>query len=346
MENFGFLVRRLFWLFVVVLTLITVLFITLLTYRPTKEAFKNEILVDKSFKEWQPKNVVLTLQDGSMPPKVKAGYLLVAETPGQMGPMANDPKMRYAGNNLTCTNCHLKLGTQAGSGSWVGVAKRFPQFRGRENRIGDLQDRVNGCMERSMNGKKLPRDSEQMQAIVAYIEWLGEELPKEKEKEYKGYPKIKIPEVKVDLQIGKMVYEKECVVCHGTDGQGIKKPDVTKGYLYPPLWGPDSFNNGAGMHRVITSAEFIKSNMPFGLATYKNPKLTDTEAYHVAGYINSFDRPVKSNTEVDFPDKKLKPVSTSYGPWMDNFSQEQHKYGPFPPIIAYYKEEYNIEKSK
>src|SRR6056297_1910648 len=106
MENFGFLVRRLFWLFVVVLTLITVLFITLLTYRPTKETFKNEILVDKSFKEWQPKNVVFALQDGSMPPKVKAGYLLVAETPGQMGPMAKDPKMRYAGNNLTCTNCH------------------------------------------------------------------------------------------------------------------------------------------------------------------------------------------------------------------------------------------------
>ncbi|UWX53849.1 c-type cytochrome [Maribacter litopenaei] len=114
------------------------------------------------------------------------------------------------------------------------------------------------------------------------------------------------------MAIGKLVYDKECMVCHGADGQGIKKPDVENGYLYPPLWGPDSFNNGAGMHRVITSAEFIKSNMPFGLATYKNPKLTDEEAYHVAGYINSFDRPVKSHTETDYPDKKLKPVSTSY----------------------------------
>ncbi|UWX53850.1 hypothetical protein NYZ99_12010 [Maribacter litopenaei] len=100
---------------------------------------------------------------------------------------------RYAGNNLSCTNCHLQFGTQAGSGSWVGVANRFPQFGGRANAVGDLQDRINGCMERSMNGKKLPKDSDEILAIVAYMEWLGEGLPKEKENEYKGYPKIKIP---------------------------------------------------------------------------------------------------------------------------------------------------------
>ncbi|MDC6389311.1 c-type cytochrome [Maribacter sp. PR1] len=346
MKHFGYLVRRLFWLFLTVLILVTVLFITLLTYRPAPSPKEDTLLVEEKIDDWQPKNVLKAWDDGSMSPSVKKGFLLVSETSGQMGPNAEDPNNRFAGNNLSCTNCHLQYGIQAGSGSWVGVVKRFPQFRGRENRMGDLQDRINGCMERSMNGKKLPKDSEEIKAIIAYMDWLGEGLPKEKEKEYKGYPKIKIPEVKVDLTVGKAVYDKECVVCHGADGQGIKKPDATKGYLYPPLWGPDSFNNGAGMHRVITSAEFIKSNMPFGLATYKNPKLTDAEAYHVAGYINSFDRPVKSNTKEDFPDKKLKPVSTSYGPWLDTFSQEQHKYGPFPPIIAYYKEKYNIEKSK
>ena len=201
-------------------------------------------------------------------------------------------------------------------------------------------------MERSMNGQRLPKDSEEILAIVAYMEWLGEGLPQERENEFKGYPKIKIPEVRVDLEKGKSVYDKECLVCHGTDGQGIKKPDAAKGYLYPPLWGPDSFNNGAGMHRVITAAEFIKSNMPFGLATYDNPKLTDEEAYHVAGYINSFVRPLKANTEADYPDKKLKPVSTSYGPWADDFSQEQHQFGPFQPIMEYYQKNYNIEKVK
>jgi thiosulfate dehydrogenase len=345
MEEFKFLARRLFWLFVSILTLITVIFIGLLTYHPDNSLPESsqEVVVSE---EWQPKDVLAAIDENILSEEVKYGYLLVSETSAHIGPMAKDPSMHYAGNNLACTNCHLQYGTQAGSGSWVGVVDRFPQFGGRANKEGSIRDRINGCMERSMNGKMLPIDSKEINAIVAYMDWLSEGLPEEKKKEYKGYPKIKIPDVVVDLEIGKAIYAKECTVCHGEGGKGIKKPDVSKGYLYPPLWGPDSYNNGAGMHRIITSAQFIKSNMPFGLATWENPKLTDIEAYHVAGYINSFTRPIKQNTEADYPDKKLKPVSTSYGPWVDDFTPEQHKYGPFPPIITYYKEKYNISKTK
>lgn len=100
------------------------------------------------------------------------------------------------------------------------------------------------------------------------------------------------------------------------------------------------------MHRVITAAEFIKANMPYLQATVDQPVLTDEEAYHVAAYINSFDRPQKANPEIDFPDKKLKPVSTPYGPWVDDFTAEQHKYGPFQPIMAFYEEQYGIKKKK
>jgi len=100
------------------------------------------------------------------------------------------------------------------------------------------------------------------------------------------------------------------------------------------------------MHRVLTAAAFIKNNMPYLQASWEDPKLSDEEAFHVAGYINSFERPRKKNTDKDYPDKKLKPVSTPYGPWTDSFPAEQHKYGPFPPIIAYYKETFGIEKTK
>ena len=47
-----------------------------------------------------------------------------------------------------------------------------------------------------------------------------------------------------------------------------------------------------------------------------------------------------------FPDKKKKPVSTPYGPWVDDFSPEQHKYGPFQPIMAWYEKEFGMKKSK
>ncbi|MDH5382909.1 MAG: cytochrome C, partial [Cyclobacteriaceae bacterium] len=107
-----------------------------------------------------------------------------------------------------------------------------------------------------------------------------------------------------------------------------------------------SYNHGAGMHRVITAAEFIKANMPFGQASKENPTLSDEEALLVAAYIDSFDRPLKSNPENDFPDKKLKPVSTPYGPWEDPFTAEQHKYGPYKPIMDYYDKEFGIKKNK
>ncbi|MEP2239454.1 MAG: c-type cytochrome [Maribacter sp.] len=345
MKDFRIFAKLLFKLFAIIFVLVGLIFIWLLTYEPTNDKEltieTEEILAND---EWQPKDAIAEIKN--MSPVVKKGYYLIAETSKYMGPNAARAEDRYSGNNLACTNCHLQKGAQAGSGSWVGILERFPQFGGRGNKVGTIQDRINGCMERSMNGKMLPPDSDKLVAIVAYMDWLSEGVPEDRKAEFKGYPKIKIPAVAVNLEKGRQVYQKECVICHGENGAGVLNAIDGKSYTYPPLWGPDSFNDGAGMHRVITSAEFIKSNMPYLQATWDNPKLTDEEAYHVAGYINSFSRPHKLNTENDYPDKKLKPVSTPYGPWVDDFSPEQHKNGPFLPIMDFYKEKYGITKTK
>lgn len=341
MDSVRTLARMLTGLFLFLFGLVSVLFLVLITYRPEARAVavaQPELAVEP----WYPRDILASGQE--VPALVRQGYLLVSESAAQMGPGAADSALRYTGNNLSCTSCHLRNGTQVGAASWVGVNRRYPQFGGRSNRIGTLEDRINGCMERSMNGRKLPVDSEPMRAMVAYMEWLGEDLPAGQEAEYNGYAPLEIPETAVDLKAGKAVYLRDCAVCHGPDGQGIRKPEA--GYLYPPLWGPDSYNDGAGMHRVLTAAEFIRGNMPFGMATRNNPKLSDREAFDVAGYINSFDRPRKEGTEADYPDRTLKPVSTPYGPWADDFSAEAHKYGPFPPIIEFYKEKYQLVKNK
>lgn len=345
MEEFRTLAKKLYNLFIVVFILVMTIFIMLLIYEPKSESY-TPIITDEitSITIWKPKDAITEIPN--MSKVVKKGYYLIAETSKYMGPNAENAEDRYSGNNLACANCHLQKGAQAGSGSWVGILERFPQFGGRGNREGTIQDRINGCMERSMNGKMLPEDSDKMTAIVAYMDWLGEGLPDNRKAEFKGYPKIEIPNVAVDLDKGRDVYNKECIICHAENGAGVLNPMDGKTYTYPPLWGPDSFNDGAGMNRVITSAEFIKSNMPYLQATWDNPKLTDEEAYHVAGYINSFARPHKANKENDYPNKKLKPVSTPYGPWVDDFSPEQHKYGPFPPIMEFYEKEYGITKTK
>lgn len=295
---------------------------------------------------WSLKSLVTDIPDGEIGKNIQYGYQLITNTNEYIGPLAKNPSMRFAGNNLTCNNCHLDAGRKKGSGSFVGITNRFPQFRGRENKIGTLADRINGCFERSMNGRVMDSKAIEMQAMIAYMEWLSEGVPKEIEKIYKGYVKINIPSVKADVHKGKVLYDAKCIRCHLENGKGIEKPgDEFTGYINPPIGGNDSFNDGAGMNRVITAAEFIKGNMPFG-ASYDSPQVTDEEAYHIAAYINTFPRPEKRNKKEDFPNIKLKPVSTPYGPWADNFSPEQHKFGPFQPIILFYKEEYNMTKSK
>lgn len=343
MEALRYLARRIYVLFMILFSLIAILFIGLFTYTPrlAPKLDTTETLISTP---WAPKDILELWE--TVDPLVQDGYLLISETPKYIGPMAEEENTQFTGNNLTCTNCHLKGGTQKGSASWVGVTGRFPQFGGRANKIGSIENRINGCMERSMNGRKLPDDSQQMKAIVAYMEWLGEGIPEGEKEIYRGYARLQIPEIAVDLNRGKEIYARDCALCHGPDGQGISSPDSKQGYLYPPLWGPDSYNDGAGMHRVITAAEFILSNMPFGMASRENPRLSDEDAYHVAGYINSFSRPHYQNTEADYPDLRLKPVSTPYGPWADDFSPEQHKYGPFPPIIDFYQKTQNITKIK
>jgi thiosulfate dehydrogenase len=275
---------------------------------------------------------------------IKYGYELFLNTPKYLGPNNGNSEKIFAGNELSCNNCHLYAGTKPYASPLIGIIQRFPQYRGREDKMGTIEDRINGCFERSMNGSILPTDSKEMKAIVSYLTFLSRYAPKDGNIKGQGFVELKLPNRAIDLDHGKAVFEANCIVCHGDNGQGLKYPDGQV-YQYPALWGDDSFNNGAGMNRVITAAEFIKANMPYG-TEYNNVKLTDEEAYDVSGYINQMPRPEKINKEQDFPNLLKKPVSTPYGPYADSFSIEQHQRGPFQPIIDYYKQKHNINKTK
>jgi cytochrome c len=61
--------------------------------------------------------------------------------------------------------------------SWVGVTASFPQYRGREDRIGTVEERINGCMERSMNGKPLPLDAPERKVFTTCIAFLSRGVP-------------------------------------------------------------------------------------------------------------------------------------------------------------------------
>jgi thiosulfate dehydrogenase len=211
----------------------------------------------------------------------------------------------------------------------------YPRFAGRTGTTTTIEDRVNECMQRSLNGRPLPKKSPEMIAMASYIRSLSvlDAATGASARKAKEPPTFRTPKRAANLAAGKTVFEEHCTVCHGTDGGGLlAAANPIHGYVFPPLWGPDSFNTGAGMHRVLTASRFIKARMPLG-----KPELTDEQAFDVAAFINSQPRPEMANLELDYPDRKTKPVDTGYGPYADSFSLDQHRFGPFQPIEDFYK---------
>lgn len=263
------------------------------------------------------------------------GKRLLAQTPELLGPDVADPKMRFTSSRLSCGSCHLGTGAEPGTLSLPDAVQHYPRFSARVGASTTIEDRVNECMTRSMNGRALPKNSPEMIAMAAYIKSLGDQdaaaganRPKAKEP-----PVFKTPARAADRKAGKKILEQKCASCHQTDGSGLlAAASPIHGYAFPPLWGPDSFNTGAGMHRVLTAARFIKARMPLG-----KPDLTNDEAFDVAAYVNSRPRPEMPHLDLDYPDRKTKPVDTGYGPFADPFPLEQHQFGPFAPLEAFYK---------
>lgn len=271
------------------------------------------------------------LPDSPYGKEVLLGSKIMNETHKYLGPMAKDPKKRYAGNHLSCSACHAKGGTQMYESGYVGIYARFPQYNARADRIVTLQERINGCFQRSMNGKPLPVNSPEMRAMIAYMHYLSQGYQVGAKVEGQGLKVVNLIDRAADPVKGKAVYEEFCIACHGENGEGMKNPDPTTGsyYIFPPVWGEDSYNTGAGMYRLIKAASFIKSNMPQG-----NPELTDEQAFDVASYINTKPRPIKENREADFPDRTVKAIDMDVGPYDDDFSVEQHRFGPYKEIKA------------
>ena len=210
---------------------------------------------------------------------------------------------------MNCQNCHLDAGTKPWGNNYGGVFSTYPKFRERRGAMESILQRVNDCMQRSLNGKQLDSNSHEMRAILAYMKWLGKEVPRGKKPTGSGIQQPNFLNRPADPVKGKLVYEAKCQRCHGIGGEGKFSPDSIN-YLYPPLWGASSYNTGAGLYRLSRFAGYVKDNMPFG-ATHQAEQLTDEEAWDVAAFVNSQPRPAKI-FKGDWPDISLKPYRSSF----------------------------------
>ena len=218
---------------------------------------------------------------------------------------------KNVGNALNCASCHLNAGTVADGSPYIGISAFFPSYAPRAGRTITLEDRINGCFLRSMNGKPLPLDSEELKAMVALFDWMRRETKPADKVEGRGVGKVS-QSIIPNPENGKKIYQAQCALCHGADGEGIKN---TKGqWVYPPLWGDESFNIGAGMARTYTAAAFVKRNMPIAMHN-KFPLgqggLTDQEAVDVAEYFSHQPRPDFAGKVKDWPNGK-KPADARY----------------------------------
>jgi thiosulfate dehydrogenase len=268
------------------------------------------------------------------------GKDLIANTALYFGP--NGKVAKNATNGMNCQNCHLDAGTKVYGNNYGSVFSTYPKYRARSGAEEDINKRVNDCFERSLNGKALAIDSKEMKAITTYINWLGKDVPKGEKAKGAGFKDLAFLDRAAEPLKGKTVYEQKCQSCHQANGEGVMNGDNTA-FAYPPLWGKNSYNDGAGLYRISNFAKYVKSNMPLG-ASHDNTQLTDEEAWDLAAYVNSQPRP-KKDIKKDWPKIEEKPIDHPFGPFADGFSETQHKYGPFKPIQDK-KDAMKKEKSK
>ncbi|MCG6989375.1 MAG: c-type cytochrome [Gemmatimonadetes bacterium] len=191
---------------------------------------------------------------------------------------------RYTGNVLSCTNCHVDAGRLANSSPLWAAYVNFPAYRSKNEHVNTFEERMQGCFRFSMNGKAPPMGDSVLVALESYAFWLSTGAPVNKPMAGRGYPKLSKPAETPDYGRGARVFAEHCALCHGTDGQGQRAGGTQ---VFPPLWGPESFNWGAGMGGIDKAAGFIKANMPLGLGG----TLSDQDAWDVALFMDSHERP-------------------------------------------------------
>ncbi|HEX7379454.1 MAG TPA: c-type cytochrome [Pirellulales bacterium] len=219
---------------------------------------------------------VLTFPEGPLGDTIKLGEQLVART-------ATHPLTKpFVGNQLNCTSCHLKNGTDLKAASFIGVATAYPAWSAREKRVITLEDRVLNCFMRSCDGVRPPLGGKVAVAITAYITWLSNGQAIRQNGLAPLGPRavrpLRLKANQADRKRGAKLYADRCASCHGDDGAGDEDG--------PPVWGERSYNHGAGFAKDDHLAAWLKVAMPLDEADF-----TEQEAIDVAAFVNSNPRP-------------------------------------------------------
>jgi thiosulfate dehydrogenase len=248
------------------------------------------------------------LDDSRLSNEIRLGFRIFTNTRAEAA--------RFTPSRMSCNNCHLNGGQREKSLPLVGITGMFPEYNRRSGRLYSLNDRIVDCFLRSQNATGSPRAGEELPsltskevlALAAYVTWLSQGFEVGKNPPWRGQnalPAAKlIPVESLEPAKGEAIFKERCTTCHGVDGQGVAVGDKKPG----PLWGPDSWNDGAGAARVYTLAGIIRYSMP-----YLDPgSVSDEDAQQLAVFINSRPRPAFPFKDNDYRTEKLPADSVYY----------------------------------
>jgi thiosulfate dehydrogenase len=224
---------------------------------------------------------------------IRLGYRIFTNTPKEAP--------AYTHGAVSCSNCHLNAGQRERALPLVGVSSAYPEPNRRADRLFTIEDRIIDCFKRSENATENPTQlptpqTREVLAVAAYLDWLSQGYEKGAALPWRGKNAIApdglVPVGELDAGRGEALFREHCVNCHGQDGQGVQIGDKKAG----PLWGSESWNDGAGAARIYTLAGIIRYAMP-----YLNPgSLTDRQAQEIAAFITSRPRPAYPFKDSDY----------------------------------------------
>ncbi len=244
---------------------------------------------------------------------------------------AHPVSSRFVGNDQACGNCHIDAGRLADSAPLWAAWVAYPAYRSKNNKVNTYIERIQGCFKYSMNaqastaGGPPAADSDTVVSLVAYSFWLAKGAPTgDDNMPGRGYARLKETAQGFDPGRGASLYTAKCALCHGADGAGVTLADGRT--LFPPLWGAESYNWGAGMHKIDVAAAFIKHNMPLGL----RDSLSDQEAWDLAAFMNSHERPQDPRFQGDLNATKEQFHASKFDYYGKRESEQGHLLGERP----------------
>lgn len=187
-------------------------------------------------------------------------------------------------NDMNCSSCHLGEGRQPFSAPIWPAAVLLPNFRGKNQHVNNLEERIAGCFAYSMNGTPPAYGSDDMLALSAYHQWLA-----------RGWPCIptsrsmavvfrppSVPRSSATRAVSRAIWSTAPFVTPRM--APVTSRTASMSFRQPGGWLQQL---GAGIVRTFTAAGFIQNNMPLGQPN----SLSDQEAWDIAYYMVQQERP-------------------------------------------------------